>query len=163
NSWHYWIDQVLGQGILKRRLFVERSMSGVLSGGVEFSRFGGRPLVRVYSRHQMRRLLSDAGFVDVTTDVRHFRPSDTSITRPVAGISLRAMSIDIPPVAELPRALAAAADDVRAYAQDALEHRFDVLGSGGVDLGPEIDWHADFKSGYVWPAIFYLDLGTTRL
>jgi hypothetical protein len=30
-------------------------------------------------------------------------------------------------------------------------HRFDLLGSGPVDLGPEIDWHRDFKSGRQWP------------
>jgi heparinase II/III-like protein len=30
-------------------------------------------------------------------------------------------------------------------------HRFDLLGSGRVDLGPEIDWARDFKSGRRWP------------
>lgn len=30
-------------------------------------------------------------------------------------------------------------------------HKFDLLGSGEVDLGQEIDWHTDFKSGYNWP------------
>ncbi len=30
-------------------------------------------------------------------------------------------------------------------------HRFDLLGSGPVDLGPEIDWQRDFKSGRRWP------------
>jgi len=38
----------------------------------------------------------------------------------------------------------AQADAIRA-------HRFDLLGSGEVALGPQIDWHADFKSGHVWP------------
>jgi Heparinase II/III-like protein/Heparinase II/III N-terminus len=32
-----------------------------------------------------------------------------------------------------------------------LEHRFDLLGSGPTDLGPEIDWSRDFKSGRRWP------------
>jgi len=36
---------------------------------------------------------------------------------------------------------------------DALRrHEFDLLGSGSVDLGSTIDWHADFKSGYRWPS-----------
>ena len=35
-------------------------------------------------------------------------------------------------------------------AKDALEHRFDLLGSESVDLGHSIDWHTDFKSGYRW-------------
>lgn len=35
-----------------------------------------------------------------------------------------------------------------AAADRACEHVFDLLGSGPVALGPEIDWHADFKSGH---------------
>jgi Heparinase II/III-like protein/Heparinase II/III N-terminus len=31
-------------------------------------------------------------------------------------------------------------------------HRFDLLGSGPVDLGTTIDWSLDFKSGRRWPA-----------
>ena len=39
------------------------------------------------------------------------------------------------------------------------EHVFDLLGSGPVHLGPEIDWHRDFKSGYRWdPKTFYTDI-----
>jgi uncharacterized heparinase superfamily protein len=30
-------------------------------------------------------------------------------------------------------------------------HRFDLLGSGLTDLGRQIDWHRDFKSGRRWP------------
>jgi hypothetical protein len=34
-------------------------------------------------------------------------------------------------------------------------HRFDLLGSGLTDLGPDIDWHRDFKSGFRWdPRVF---------
>jgi hypothetical protein len=34
-------------------------------------------------------------------------------------------------------------------------HRFDLLGSGLTDLGPEIDWHRDFKGGFRWePRVF---------
>jgi hypothetical protein len=32
-------------------------------------------------------------------------------------------------------------------------HRFDLLGSGVVELGAEIDWHADFKTGQRWPCV----------
>ncbi len=31
-----------------------------------------------------------------------------------------------------------------------LDHEFDILGSGLTNLGPEIDWHRDFKSGRRW-------------
>ncbi|HSZ15149.1 MAG TPA: alginate lyase family protein [Solirubrobacteraceae bacterium] len=36
-------------------------------------------------------------------------------------------------------------------AERVLAHRFDLLGSGLTDLGPEIDWQRDFKSGRRWP------------
>ena len=62
SSLHYWINQVLLQGIIRRQLFEERSMEGVLSRGVEVSSIDARPLVRVYSPRQMRRLLAQAGF-----------------------------------------------------------------------------------------------------
>ncbi len=40
----------------------------------------------------------------------------------------------------------------RAAAEQALQHTVDLLGSGLVDLGPSIDWHRDFKTGYRWPS-----------
>lgn len=36
-------------------------------------------------------------------------------------------------------------------AEEIAAHRFDLLGSGPTDLGPEIDWRLDFKSGRRWP------------
>src|SRR2546426_10847145 len=36
-------------------------------------------------------------------------------------------------------------------------HRFDLLGSGPRDLGPRLPWHADFKSGRVWPERAYFE------
>src|SRR4051812_23933717 len=80
-SLHYWVDQVLYEGIIKRRLFRERSMEGVLAGSVEYSSIGARPLVRVYSPRKFRRLMVDVGFTDVSTTVRHFRAGDTFVTR----------------------------------------------------------------------------------
>jgi SAM-dependent methyltransferase len=80
-SFHYWITQVFERGILQRELLRERSMAGVLAGGVEYSSIGARPLVRVYSPRAVRRLMRDAGFEQVTTTVRHYLPTDTSITR----------------------------------------------------------------------------------
>lgn len=38
------------------------------------------------------------------------------------------------------------------------KHKFDLLGSGEVDLGKEIDWHTDFKSGHKWPVIHHTRL-----
>lgn len=34
-------------------------------------------------------------------------------------------------------------------------HCFDILGSGEIDLGKEIDWHIDFKSKHRWPVEHY--------
>jgi hypothetical protein len=36
-------------------------------------------------------------------------------------------------------------------AERILAHRFELLGSGPTDLGPNIDWQLDFKSGRRWP------------
>lgn len=39
------------------------------------------------------------------------------------------------------------------------DHILDLLGSGPVSLGPRIDWHRDFKSGYRWDSRrFYTDV-----
>lgn len=44
-----------------------------------------------------------------------------------------------------------ARDELVRVADGVLAHRFDLLGSGPTDLGPEIDWHSDFKAGRRWP------------
>ena len=80
NSFHYWLTQVLYEGILKGGLIKERSMAGVLSRGVEYSSIHARPLVRVYSPKHMRTLMQSSGFTGVAVDVRHFQPTDTPVT-----------------------------------------------------------------------------------
>jgi uncharacterized heparinase superfamily protein len=71
--------------------------------------------------------------------------------------------LDLPTARELPAVLLPAADRIRHEAELVTKHVVDFLGSGKTSLGAEIDWHADFKSGYRWPATFYLDLEITRL
>jgi len=66
--------------------------------------------------------------------------------RALRGTVLEAM----PTVARFEAELGSAADLVP-RADAILEHRFDLLGSGPTELGPEIDWLADFKSGRRWP------------
>ncbi len=41
-------------------------------------------------------------------------------------------------------------------AEEIVAHRFDLLGSGPVELGEEIDWSRDFKSGRCWPQRYRL-------
>jgi hypothetical protein len=40
-------------------------------------------------------------------------------------------------------------------ADEAIEHRFDFLGTGPTDWGDPIRWHEDPKSGHEWPLDFY--------
>jgi ubiquinone/menaquinone biosynthesis C-methylase UbiE len=80
SSVHYWAQQFLYEGIRQGHLREEGSMEGVLSRGVEHSSIGARPLVRVYSPRQLRRLMRDAGFRDVSTFVRHYAISDSWLT-----------------------------------------------------------------------------------
>jgi ubiquinone/menaquinone biosynthesis C-methylase UbiE len=80
NSFHYWIFQVLTLGIIRRWLFKERSMAGVLSRGVERSSIEARPLVCVYSPRKLRRMLAAAGFTGIHTTVRHFKAHDTPLS-----------------------------------------------------------------------------------
>jgi hypothetical protein len=74
------VEQILHQGLIRRRLLEERSIEGLLSSGVERSSVGARPLVRVYSPRELRRTLREAGLEQVTSEVWHFLPSDTFIT-----------------------------------------------------------------------------------
>lgn len=39
-----------------------------------------------------------------------------------------------------------------------LEYKFDLLGSGEVNLGKKIKWNEDFKSGFVWKNQFYKNI-----
>ena len=83
-SFHYWVKQVVWEGVVRRGLIRERSMAGVLSSGVEVSSIDARPLVRVYSPRRLEQLMRAAGFAQVATAVRHFHPSDTPVTAVLA-------------------------------------------------------------------------------
>ena len=82
NSLHYLLMQVLVHGLAKGKLFTEGSMERVLARGVEAGarESDARPLVRVHSPRQVRRLLERAGLQDVRVFVRHYRASDSPLT-----------------------------------------------------------------------------------
>jgi len=42
-------------------------------------------------------------------------------------------------------------------------HTFNLLGSGDVNLGKEIKWNEDFKTGYIWENKFYKNIKTVYL
>jgi|SRR5579875_740613 len=79
-SYYYWLSLVLWVGIVQGLLWQEGSMAGVMSRTVEASSVAARPLVRVYSAGELRRMLLEAGFTDVTTAVGGFNAEDTPIT-----------------------------------------------------------------------------------
>jgi hypothetical protein len=91
------------------------------------------------------------------------RDYERTIAAPAGVAQLRVPPLDLPRVDELPEPLVPAATRLRTEADDLLAHRFDLLGSGPVRLGEEIDWHRDFKSDYRWPRDFYQDVVPTRL
>ncbi len=97
SSLHYWLFQVLWQGIRHGQLFQEGSMEGVMARGVERSSIGARPLVRVYSPRQLRRMMREAGFEQVSTSVGVFNSVDTPITDVLAR---RTRLLDSPAVRE---------------------------------------------------------------
>jgi hypothetical protein len=57
----------------------------------------------------------------------------------------------------------AVCDAILRAAEDACAHRFDLLGSGPVELGSDIDWHRDFKTGFRWPPRYCGDLALVDL
>jgi ubiquinone/menaquinone biosynthesis C-methylase UbiE len=91
-SAHYWTEQFLHQGIIKRQLLRERSMADLLSANVEFSTIGARPLVNVYSRRQLGRLLKEAGFQNVLVKGSPLMPDEGYIIRRLPKRVLIAMS-----------------------------------------------------------------------
>ena len=67
NSWGYWFEMLLKQGIVRGELFRGLSPADLLAKYVEFNNGGGRPLVKVYSRSETRSLFSM--FRDVKIEV----------------------------------------------------------------------------------------------
>jgi len=57
----------------------------------------------------------------------------------------------MPTVARFENQVTDCYEELQPQVETLLEHRFDLLGSGPTDLGPEIDWSRDFKSGRRWP------------
>lgn len=58
NSWQYWVNLIFLLGIFQRKLF-KMSLAELLSSCVEISHSDARPLVRVYSKGDCKRLVKD--------------------------------------------------------------------------------------------------------
>lgn len=61
NSLHYWYQLVMKIGIQQNEIN-QRSMGWVMSGTVEISEHGQRPLVKVYTKPRLRNMFREAGF-----------------------------------------------------------------------------------------------------
>jgi ubiquinone/menaquinone biosynthesis C-methylase UbiE len=81
NSIYYWLTAFLWRGVKDRMLLRERGMAGILSTTVERGSAESRPLVRVYSRRQVPKLLKRAGFGHVTTWINPYEDRDSWLTR----------------------------------------------------------------------------------
>jgi hypothetical protein len=96
--------------------------------------------------------------------LRRRRPSSLYATPlPPAQAELRPPRIELGRFEDLPDRLKPPAQRLREEAEQVLAHRLDLLGSGLVSLGPEIDWHRDFKSGYRWPQTSHDQIEVTCL
>ncbi len=124
----------------------------------------GASTVRRYGFHP---LLIGAGVVHRLGDrqrQRRLRRNYVGIVVATANdATLRAPLIELGSHDRLPAGLQEPAARCRSEADAVIAHRVEYLGSGPVELGDEIDWHRDFKSGYTWPRRFYQDLEVTRL
>jgi heparinase II/III-like protein len=74
-----------------------------------------------------------------------------AVARALDGDPFAAVRAAMPTVVAWEAELEADRDSILARADAVAAHRFDLLGSGPVDLGPEIPWRRDFKTGAEWP------------
>ena len=118
-------------------------------------RIGPRPALLV-------RYIGHRGLQD-TRRRRLRRTYATHVAHVPPGARVRPWPIDLPRRDELPAPLQAEAVRLVSEAEDVLAGIVDILGSGPSAIGPEIDWHRDFKSGYRWPEKFFMDVVVTRL
>jgi hypothetical protein len=81
NSLNYWIEIVLRRGVLGLEFLRGRSAEQIMSRVIEFSDHDARPLVKVYSRKQMRELFGM--FKDVRVDVEQLMRAELRFLSPL--------------------------------------------------------------------------------
>jgi len=65
HSFNYWGEMIFHRGVLRGELLRGRSPEEIMSRWVEYSEHGGRPLVKVYSRKQARKLFDPFAEVEI--------------------------------------------------------------------------------------------------
>jgi SAM-dependent methyltransferase len=86
NSLNYWLEIVLRRGVLGLEFLRGRSAEEIMSRVIEFSDHDARPLVKVYSRKQVRELFGM--FEDVRVDVEQLLRSELRIFSPLVSDSM---------------------------------------------------------------------------
>jgi hypothetical protein len=74
HSWNYWFEIILHRGLLRGQLLRGDSAEEIMSRYVEVNEGEGRPLVKVYSRGQARKLFSM--FREVKVEIEQFTRSE---------------------------------------------------------------------------------------
>jgi len=86
NSLNYWLEIVLRRGVLGLEFLRGRSAEEIMSRVIEFSDHDARPLVKVYSRKEVRELFGM--FKDVRVDVEQLLRSELRIFSPLVSDSM---------------------------------------------------------------------------
>jgi SAM-dependent methyltransferase len=81
NSLYYWTEIVLHRGILRGHFLRGHSPQEIMSRYVEYSEHEARPLVKVYSRSQARKLFQ--AFSEVRTDVEQMIREELKFLHPL--------------------------------------------------------------------------------
>jgi SAM-dependent methyltransferase len=81
NSLNYWVEIVLRRGIVGLEFLRGRSAEEIMSRVIEFSEHDARPLVKVYSRREVRELFGM--FKDVRVDVEQLMRGELRVLSPV--------------------------------------------------------------------------------
>lgn len=80
NSLHYWMEIILHRGILRGHFLRGHSTKEIMSRYVEYSSADARPLVKVYSQRQARKLF--APFGEVKTEIEQMIREELRLLRP---------------------------------------------------------------------------------
>jgi ubiquinone/menaquinone biosynthesis C-methylase UbiE len=86
NSLNYWLEIVLRRGVLGLEFLRGRSAEDIMSRVIEFSDSNARPLVKVYSRKEVRGLFGM--FTDVRVDVEQLMRSELRFLSPLVSHSM---------------------------------------------------------------------------
>jgi ubiquinone/menaquinone biosynthesis C-methylase UbiE len=88
NSLNYWFEIVLRRGIVGLEFLRGRSAEEIMGRVIEFSDHDARPLVKVYSRKQMRELFGM--FKDVRVDVEQLTRDELRFLSPLVSETMLA-------------------------------------------------------------------------